>query len=241
MKIKIVLLIAFFLVSFLVVVAGADVIYLKNGRSIEGLIEKEKDDEVVLNVGFGTVKFHRDVIENIERSSPEGVKLLRKNWHIQRKSEEKRWQEIEREREKVRKRKEFEPKDVPFSQDLGHIIVEVLLNKKVKASLLLDTGASTILLSNEIARRLKIKTDSTEKDNVMVQLANGEKIEAKYVVLDSVEIEDVEAKNVGAVILSEDVEIQAHDGLLGMSFLNNFNFEIDTVNKKLILRKKKID
>jgi len=238
MRIKITLLMVLFIFGFLMVTVEADVIHLKNGRIIEGLIEKEKNDEVVLNVGFGTVKFHKDAIEKIEKSSPEEAKLFRENWQTQRKLEEKRWQEIEKERTEAKKRKEFKPKDVPFSQDLGHIIVDALLNEKVKASLLLDTGASTMLLSNEIAKRLKIKTDKTAKDNVMVQLANGEKIEAKYVVLDSVKIEDVEAKNVGAVVLSETIEMQAHDGLLGMSFLNNFNFEIDTTNKKLILQKK---
>lgn len=227
-----------FIFGFLVVTVEADVIHLKNGRSIEGLIEKEKDDNVVLDIGFGTVKFHKDAIEKIERSSPEETRLLRKDWQTQRKLEEKRWKEIEKEKVEAGKRKEFEPKKVPFSQDLGHIIVETLLNKKVKASLLLDTGASTILLSNEIAKRLKIKTDKTGGNGVMVQLANGEKVKAQYVVLDSVKIEDVEAKSVGAVVLSETIEMQAHDGLLGMSFLNNFNFEIDTENKKLILQKK---
>jgi len=117
-------------------------------------------------------------------------------------------------------------------------MVDALLNEKVKASLLLDTGASTILLSNETAKKLKIKTDKVAKDNVLVRLANGQKVEAKYVILDSVKLKDVEAKNVGAVVLSETIEMQAHDGLLGMSFLNNFNFEIDTSNKRLILQKK---
>jgi len=227
-----------FIFCFLVAVAGADVIHLKNGRSIEGLIEKEKNDEVVLNVGFGTVKFHKDAIERIEKAGPEDARLLRKSWQTQRKLEEKKWKDVEKRRAEAKKKREFEPKKVPFSQDLGHIMVDALLNEKVKASLLLDTGASTILLSNETAKKLKIKTDKVAKDNVLVRLANGQKVEAKYVILDSVKLKDVEAKNVGAVVLSETIEMQAHDGLLGMSFLNNFNFEIDTSNKRLILQKK---
>jgi len=72
-----------------------------------------------------------------------------------------------------------------------------------------------------------------------MQTADGRIIDAKFIILDSVSVEGLEVKNVEAVVLLEESTMNVGDGLLGMSFLNRFNFQIDTVNKKLILEKRK--
>ncbi|MBU1147532.1 MAG: retroviral-like aspartic protease family protein [Candidatus Omnitrophica bacterium] len=229
-------------ISFLLfgLVSGslADTIYLKNGRSIEGLIAKEDNETVELDVGFGTVKFRKTEIDNIDRSSPEQVSSIRKGWKEQKEVEEKRRSERARELEEERRREELEPKEVSFSKDSQRIVVDALINNKINASLLLDTGATTVVLSNRIAEELRIDRGSSDKEDIEVQLADGRKIEARYVVLDSVRVEDAEVKDVGAVILL-DAEEDIEDGLLGMSFLNKFNFQIDTLNNKLVLQKRK--
>ncbi|MFC1666464.1 TIGR02281 family clan AA aspartic protease [Candidatus Omnitrophota bacterium] len=236
MRVWIAALIFFFLIGFISEV-NADTVYLKNGRRIEGLIEKEDEEDLELNVGFGTVKFRMSEIKSIYRSSRSEVTIMHKEWQKERRLEKQRRSKREKELEEARKRRELEPREVGFSQASEHIVVNTLLNKKVRASLLLDTGSTAVLLSSRIASELGL--DGNEI--IEAQMADGRKINARYVVLDSVSVGGVEANDVGAVILPGDSETDAHDGLLGMSFLNKFNFQIDTVNKKLILQKRKID
>ncbi|MFC1623950.1 TIGR02281 family clan AA aspartic protease [Candidatus Omnitrophota bacterium] len=236
MKIKVLIFILFFLASF-IKEAASDTIHLVNGRSIEGLIEKENEESVELDVGFGTVKFRMEEIESIERSRPDEAPLMRQKWQREKKLDEERRVAREKELEAARREKEFEPKEVGFSQEAGHIVVDTLLNKKTKASLLLDTGASSILLSNRIAKRLKIKDQ--EEEIIKVKMADGREVDARFIILDTVSVEGVKAKDVEAVVLLDDTQMGDRDGLLGMSFLNKFNFQIDTVNKKLILKKRR--
>lgn len=236
MRSKIFLVILFLIFSMASIVM-ADTVYLKNGRSIEGLIKKQDDEKLVLDVGFGTVTFRMHEVESIEASTVEAVKDIRNGWERQKELDKKRTLKVQKQMEEARKLKEFEPKEVDYLQSAGHIVVQVLLNKKTEVNLLLDTGASTILLSSKVAKRLKIK--DREKTIVQVQVADGRKIDANLIVLDTVSIGGVKVKNVEAVILLDDSQTIVQDGLLGMSFLNRFNFQIDTVNKKLILKKKR--
>jgi len=236
MRIK-TLIAALLLLTIFTSEVGADTVHLKNGRKIKGLIKKETEESIVLDLGFGTVKFRRVEIEKIERSDTNEVAEIKEEWRVDRKKEEAKWQKREREIERAKWRKQFEPKEVSFSQDSQRIIVEALLNKKVKASLLLDTGATTMVLSENIAKKLGIKTKTSKKDMIEVQVADGRKVDAIYTTLDSVSVEGIEANNIGAVILL-DTEASIEDGLLGMSFLNRFNFQINNVKKKLILQKK---
>jgi len=212
----------------------ADIIHLKNGRSIEGLIKNQDRERIELDVGFGTVKFDWTAIEKIEKSSLKEEKLLRKSWQEYKVKQEKKDKERQRREEEIKRQKELEPKLVDLAQDSDHIIVNALLNNRVHALLVLDTGASTVLLSKEISQRL----DTQGKEHkAEVQMADGRKKQARYIVLDSVKVEGAEAKNVGAVVLSDREEQGDYDGLLGMSFLKNFNFTIDSKNNKLILQK----
>lgn len=65
MKNKIPIFLLLFLLSF-VLEASADIIYLKNGRTMQGKIKKQNEDGVWLDVGAGTVKFTWEQIENID-------------------------------------------------------------------------------------------------------------------------------------------------------------------------------
>jgi clan AA aspartic protease (TIGR02281 family) len=236
MNVRIILLILFFLVGF-IPESAADTVYLKNGRSIEGLIAKETEEKVELDVGFGTVTFRMGEIEKIDRSDSSEAKKLLKKWDRERKIEKVRQKKVKEEKAAAREKKRLLPKKVPFTQEGDSIMVEALLNKKLKVNLVLDTGASTVLLSNKITKKLRIK--SNQGSSVQVQMADGRKVDAKYIVLDSVSVKGVEAEDVGAVVFSDDVKMESYDGLLGMSFLNKFNFQIDTENNKLILERRK--
>ncbi|MBN3038568.1 MAG: TIGR02281 family clan AA aspartic protease [Candidatus Omnitrophica bacterium] len=61
-------------------VGFADVIYLKNGRSLEGIVEKEDENSVVVNIGAGTTTLYKTEIDHIQRDSTEERKGLEKEW-----------------------------------------------------------------------------------------------------------------------------------------------------------------
>jgi len=230
------LLIIAFLAVF-AIEARADKLYLKNGAVIEGVVKQEDANSVEFEVNIGFVKFRKTEIERIERASFEEIAMMRRKWQekkIRDEQERIAWAEQER------LRKERAPKEVRWNKESGHIIVNALLNKKINATLVVDTGASGVLLSKSIGDKLGIMTDKTSgKANPIVQLtlADGRKIEAQYVVLQSVKVQDAEAYDVEGAILLEDKAGIAYDGLLGMSFLNRFNFKFDNKQEKLILEK----
>ncbi len=212
-------------------IAIADTIYLKNGRSIDGFIKKEDEDGIELDIGFGTIKFRPSQIERIYKSTSEESDVLRQEWEKNKAASEKRAQE-----EKARKA--LEPKKIELTREQGHIIVDAILNKDVKATLLLDTGASLVVLSNSVAKKLGIEARVDDKANVELILADGRKMGAKYAVLKNISVQGVEAEDVPVAFMSEDMEGAAYkDGLLGMSFLNRFNFKVDQKNNKLILER----
>jgi len=211
--------------------AGADILYLKNGRTIEGIIKKEDSREVSLNVGFGVMKFSRGEIKSIHKSSEEGVRLIEEGWVKEKEASEARAKEIQ-------EQKEREPKQAMMDKKTGHLAVETTLNKKVKANLVLDTGSSLVVLSSKIASSLGIDVSAEAGDTMDLILADGRKVKVQKVILDSVSVQGAEVEKVEAAILPEqDNSLLDQDGLLGMSFLKNFSFKIDQKNNKLTLEK----
>lgn len=211
-----------FLFSF-VISLSADTIYLKNGRTMEGLIKSEDAEGIKLDVGFGTVGLQKVEIERISRSAPGEAATMRQNWEKQKQEE--------------KLKEERKPKEADISRQSGSIFVDALLNRKTTAHFMLDTGASTMLITKDVAKKLGINTDY-KKDVVQVQVADGRNVNAKYIVLESVNVQGSEAKNVEAAVLLDDSKNAGYqDGLLGMSFLKNFKFKIDPKSNKLILEK----
>lgn len=208
----------------------ADTIYLKNENTLEGIIKREDEDYVLLDIGFGTVGVRKDDIKRIYKSSENESWAIRQKWERQKREME------ERER-KDRLEKDLQPKEVDISSTLGHTFADVVLNRRVKASLLLDTGASLVVLTSDIGKKLGIDLED-KKDNIQLITTDGSKVNAKYAILDSISVQGVEAENVeAAILLGEVKEADFKDGLLGMSFLKRFNFKIDHRDKKLILEK----
>lgn len=221
------------LILLISVKAQADTIYLKNGRTMEGIIKAQGQDTVDLEVFGGVVRFRKSEITRIEKATPEGEDTIRLKWEKKRMDTEKKAQE-----EKIRK--ELEPKQVEIIQKSDHMLVDVVLNKKVNVTLVLDTGASCLLLTNSVAKKLGVDINDKKLQTVELIMADGRKVNGKLVMLESVAAQGVEAQQVAAAVLPEDAGMgmeSFNDGLLGMSFLKNFNFKIDHKNNKLILEK----
>lgn len=208
-------------------IALADTVYLKNGRAIEGFVKKESAKEVELEVGGGTVTFSREEIERVRKSGPEESAKIQEKW------------QKARERAAEEKAKyEAQPKEVSMTKESGQIAVEAVLNKRARCTLILDTGASMVVLTKNTARKAGIDLAKIPQ-NVRLRVADGREVNAGYAILESIQIEDAQARNVEAAVLLEDVNPGYRDGLLGMSFLKHFNFSVDHSRGKLVLEKSK--
>ena len=210
--------------------AQADVIKFKNGRIAEGIIKSEGKDFVELEIEAGVVKFTKSQILNITKSSAGELCSLRESWQRKKSDFDKKM---------INKKNELDsrPQESGFSYDAKGIAVRVVLNNKVETTMVLDTGASLVLLTRGVAKNLGVKLDNLKPDT-KIRVADGRTVDASRIVLKNVRVEECEANNVDAVVLMSDRgDFGFRDGLLGMSFLKNFNFKIDHKDKKLILEK----
>ena len=122
---------------------------------------------------------------------------------------------------------------VKLEKEGNSYYAEVKINKRNKARLLLDTGATNVQISAWMARKLGLSLSRAEK--VTVSLADGSTHTARIVTLKELRVGKAKAKNVKALVI-EGASIPERGGLLGMSFLNRYNFQIDTGKHLLILR-----
>ena len=60
----------------------ADIVYLKDGRKILGILEDMTEDKVVIRLKIGTVTYSRHQISSIKESTPEKRKRLEEYWNI---------------------------------------------------------------------------------------------------------------------------------------------------------------
>lgn len=123
---------------------------------------------------------------------------------------------------------------INLSKNGNALLVDTTLNRKIKTKLILDTGCSDTQISKEIADRLGINT--TESKTVLCQLANGGCVGGKEVNIKEIRVGRVKIYNVKAVVL--DGNAGGYGGLLGMSFLNNFIFRVDSEKSELILQRR---
>lgn len=122
---------------------------------------------------------------------------------------------------------------IALVKSAGNLVVEVKLNDKLTCLMAVDTGASIVTISRSIANQLELDF-SGERNEIEMLLANGSRAKAKIINLDSVAVGNSRAENVLAAVMDSPPGAGI-DGLLGMSFLDNFSVKIDSVNNKLVL------
>ncbi|MDD2928143.1 MAG: retropepsin-like aspartic protease [Candidatus Omnitrophica bacterium] len=220
-----------FLILVLVSLAYADRVYLKNGRSLEGIVKSDNGEAVELEVGVtSSVTFLKSGIEKIVKTSAADSVLLRQEWEKHKRAVEKKIAELQTKEEK-------KPAEVTFSRNPGGIAVSVMLEDKVSARMVLDTGASLVIITQDIAGKLGIDLSGAQPD-LKVQVADGRQVNARRLVIQTMEVQGARADKVEAAVLLGDAgNLGFGDGLLGMSFLKRFNFEVDQKEKKLTLEK----
>jgi len=113
----------------------------------------------------------------------------------------------------------------------GSLSVHVTVGE-ASVDMVLDSGAALICLPAETAAQLGISVPADAPPMRLV-LADGRTIAARGVVIPKVRIGQFAAENVDAAVL--DAAAIHAEPLLGMSFLSNFRFEIDTSSRTLKL------
>ena len=240
-------------IFFIPAMLCADTIYFKNGGTIEGIIKSEDAATVEMAIGFGTITCAKQEISKIDRSTMDEKNAISEKW--EKKRGELKVSEADFERERQKRFAEYDKwtreeaeriakeasggKTVDLRRDLDthSILVDAFINDRTKVTLVLDTGASIVVLTRKVGEDLGIDLSDTNNNIATLQLAGEHKVLAKMVILKSVRINDIEVKDVMAGILLDGGGIGLKDGLLGMTFLSKFNLKIDLKNMKMELEK----
>jgi aspartyl protease family protein len=107
--------------------------------------------------------------------------------------------------------------EVTLARDMsGHYRAEAFING-VKASVMVDTGATDVAISQRLADKLGIQSNAA----IRTQTANGDTV-AYMTRLASVKLGGIEATNVAAIITPN----LDGDMLLGMSFLSRMDVRL---------------
>ncbi|MBN2283758.1 MAG: TIGR02281 family clan AA aspartic protease [Deltaproteobacteria bacterium] len=125
---------------------------------------------------------------------------------------------------------------IPLTATNQGYLVDVLFNDSVKATLVLDTGASLVVISENLFRRLGQKK-LRGAPKVKLITANG-LIEADPSIIRKIQVGTVFKENVPTAVTPDSVMYENCDGLLGLSFLRDFHMTIDHEKKTIVLKER---
>ncbi|MGB2705417.1 MAG: retropepsin-like aspartic protease [Candidatus Omnitrophota bacterium] len=229
MKKRAVIFFACFLItlSLCATESRAETIELKNGEIIIGEVKHETEEAVVVSKEDGSFIYSisRDRIKKIRESTPGELKRYKARQSATLVPAKQQVQAAKKARGRIK---------IKFSE--GRFgVVDAVLNGKVRASLYVDTGASVVLISSDIAGQLGIDLEEI-KEKITVVLADGRTSTATPITLDSIEVGSSRVKNVKAAV-SRTSPGGGIDGLLGMSFLRHFHVKVDSKENCLVLER----
>jgi clan AA aspartic protease (TIGR02281 family) len=121
---------------------------------------------------------------------------------------------------------------IRLDRSRGGWIADVILNDSRRARFLVDTGASVTVLSPELADALGV-APSARARVMRLQTIAGE-TEAPIVMISSLRVGDIEARDVIAVIH----ETVGLDGILGNTFLARYTVTLDARQGLLTVRRR---
>ena len=108
----------------------------------------------------------------------------------------------------------------------------IKINGKDAGEFMIDTGATNVVISPNVAKILGISTDNARE--IMMQTGNGQ-IKGYSVTLDNIDIKGLSANAIEAIISGGGGSDES--GVLGLSFLDNFETTINRRKGKLTLKK----
>ncbi|MGF1602296.1 MAG: retropepsin-like aspartic protease [Thermosynechococcaceae cyanobacterium] len=114
---------------------------------------------------------------------------------------------------------EWQPHAVPLTKKLGVMLVRIEVNGQGPFTFLLDTGAGSTFISQEVARRAQVA--AVQPNQVLGFCGLEEAAQAK---LNSVKMHRFQQDDLDAIILSSSsiLSVLEVDGILGQNFLNQY-------------------
>jgi aspartyl protease family protein len=128
----------------------------------------------------------------------------------------------------------FTTDTIPIKVEGNVPTVDVILNGKVTRSLVVDSGASVVVIPADLAKDLGL-VPGPDDPVVHYTMADGRAVEARSMKLKSVQVGMYKLENVECAVLPPN--LVSADALLGESFLKNFVPRLDLENKELHLAK----
>ncbi|MFN8614952.1 MAG: retroviral-like aspartic protease family protein [Vampirovibrionales bacterium] len=123
---------------------------------------------------------------------------------------------------------------IPLLNQTNALMVTARLNDAVSGTFVVDTGATYTSISQEMADQLAACNGLRYVGTVRITTANGQ-IDVPKVVIDRVRIHGLEARNVEATVINLH-KGGSFSGLLGLSFLRNFQVTINPQSNQLVFR-----
>lgn len=121
---------------------------------------------------------------------------------------------------------------IPVKHDSNVPVVEVTLNGSIVREMILDSGASVVMITADLAKQLNL--NPTDKDQtVHFKLGDGREFDAKAMTLKSVRVGQFTVTDVECAVLP--ATLVAAEPAIGGSFLNNFVYKIDASAHELHL------
>ncbi|MFC1880229.1 aspartyl protease family protein [Thermodesulfobacteriota bacterium] len=143
----------------------------------------------------------------------------------QKLEEEERRKQAETDRQKM-----LEKTETKVILEGNRILVPVMFNNngvELEVNLLLDTGASQIVLNRSVADQLTI----IALNKGLAQVAGGANIYTEYGKVDYVKVGPFTMEDAGVLIIAHEGAPVNYSGLLGMNFLKNVEYSIDYKNQ----------
>jgi clan AA aspartic protease (TIGR02281 family) len=128
--------------------------------------------------------------------------------------------------------KTVQTEKIPLRREGNSLFATVVINGKPPEDMIVDTGASMVVLPYKVAVECGAKPDESSLPMVAT-VADGSQVNSKQVVLDSMRIGDSKAEHVVCAVLPPEAKNALP--LLGMTFLSRFNVALN--GNELVLTK----
>ena len=132
-------------------------------------------------------------------------------------------------------KQDFEEHIIPFEPIGQAMLVNVMINGYIPAKMLVDTGASAIKINVRLLKQLN-QDIPEDRRRGYVSTAAG-MTNAEEVFIDKIDVGGAVKENVRAFFMHESYDDASFDGLLGMSFLSDFQMTVDYKNNQIHLKR----